>query len=128
MSQSEGQQSKITSISFDSSGLQVAIGLNDGSVKVNTRIHSLSIAVVSLKHECSLEIFIWFVSRQCIDIPLRRSMVGGLCSLEFLVGLCCPVLQIQSLFQTKIHSYVRNYPRPLFQTWPLRSSFQTFRK
>ena len=35
MSQSEPQESKITSISFNSDGCKVAIGLDDGSVKVN---------------------------------------------------------------------------------------------
>ena len=35
-SESEPQLSKITSISFNSSGHQVAIGLDDGSVKVKS--------------------------------------------------------------------------------------------
>ena len=38
MSQSEGNKSKITSISFNSDGRWVAIGLDDGIVKVKHQL------------------------------------------------------------------------------------------
>ena len=48
--------------------------------------------------------------------------VGGV-SWEFLVGVCHPVLQIQTLFQTKKH----NFPHPFSdQTSKIHTRFQTW--
>ena len=49
---------------------------------------------------------------------------GGRYSSEFLVGVCCPVPQILTQFQTKISIF-----HTRFQTWPrpkIHTRFQTF--
>ena len=55
LSQSEPQPSKITSISFNSDGHQVAIGLDDGTVKVkNLSIYSTVYSHLKLQTKHSL--------------------------------------------------------------------------
>ena len=54
---------------------------------------------------------------------------GGGYSWEFLVGLCCPVLQILTLFQTKKGNFLDPFSEQTskihtrFQTWPLGRNY-----
>ena len=60
---------------------------------------------------------------------MTRGGGGGEASWEFLVGVCHPVLQIQTLFQIKKYNFAHPFSdqtskiHTRFQTWPLGRNF-----
>ena len=90
-------------------------GTGERETKKEERPTSLAFSFHLLPHGFSLDICLAF-ARLCFSLSrtINENHRGVL--LKCLVGVCCPVLNILTLFQTKNVIF-----RTRFQTWPLKS-------